>query len=468
MRFARFLPAFLALVTGGIFALLAAMLAVTTIEARSKADVARVLDLNAHQWADVDVNGLQVILGGFAPDEATRFRALRVAGGVVDSSRLIDMMNVQDRAPIKPPRFSVEILRNDEGISLIGLIPAAMDRETVVNSIRDVAGDTAVTDFLDTADYAAPPGWDNALAYGLSALAILPRSKISIAADRVELKAISDSVEEKRRLETQLSRTTPKGLIVAMAITAPRPVIAPYTLRFIIDAEGPRFDACSTSTPAGVNRILAAARKAGMRGKASCTIGLGVPSPKWDDAVATAIGRLAEMGGGSVTFSDADVTLIADETTAQSKFDRIVGELDAALPDAFSLHAVLPEPVVIDGTGEGDGPPEFIATKSPEGDVRLRGRIPNERTRIATEVFAQAQFGSRAISSAMVPGADGGHSPAHHDVISRRYLLDPLLDARIAGRDAYDNLNILNAGDARHHGDAVQGCSGVVLGKGPS
>ncbi len=401
MRFARFLPAFLALVTGGIFALLAAMLAVTTIEARSKADVARVLDLNAHQWADVDVNGLQVILGGFAPDEATRFRALRVAGGVVDSSRLIDMMNVQDRAPIKPPRFSVEILRNDEGISLIGLIPAAMDRETVVNSIRDIAGDTAVTDFLDTADYAAPPGWDNALAYGLSALAILPRSKISIAADRVELKAISDSVEEKRRLETQLSRTTPKGLIVAMAITAPRPVITPYTLRFIIDAEGPRFDACSTSTPAGVNRILAAARKAGMRGKASCTIGLGVPSPKWDDAVATAIGRLAEMGGGSVTFSDADVTLIADETTAQSKFDRIVGELDAALPDAFSLHAVLPEPVVIDGTGEGDGPPEFIATKSPEGDVRLRGRIPNERTRIATEVFAQAQFGSRAISSAM-------------------------------------------------------------------
>lgn len=402
MRFARFLPAFLALVTGGIFALLAAMLAVTTIEARSKADVARVLDLNAHQWADVDVNGLQVILGGFAPDEATRFRALRVAGGVVDSSRLIDMMNVQDRAPIKPPRFSVEILRNDEGISLIGLIPAAMDRETVVNSIRDVAGDTAVTDFLDTADYAAPPGWDNALAYGLSALAILPRSKISIAADRVELKAISDSVEEKRRLETQLSRTTPKGLIVAMAITAPRPVITPYTLRFIIDDDqGPRFDACSTSTPAGVNRILAAARKAGMRGKASCTIGLGVPSPKWDDAVATAIGRLVEIGGGSVTFSDADVTLIADETTAQSKFDRIVGELDAALPDAFSLHAVLPEPVVIDGTGEGDGPPEFVATKSPEGDVRLRGRIPNERTRIATEVFAQAQFGSRAISSAM-------------------------------------------------------------------
>ncbi len=385
MRIVQFLPAFIALALGYIFALLTAMLAVTAIENRSLSDVSRVLVLNGYSWTEVNVDGLQVVLSGFAPDEANRFRALGIAGTVVESSRVRDMMNVVDAAATKPPRFSIEILRNDDGISLIGLIPKSMDRETIVGAIQDIAEGAPVTDLLDIADYPEPDGWGSAVSYGLAALESLPRSKISIAADRVELKAISDSAEEKRRLESTLSRRAPSGLIVAIDISAPRPVITPYTLRFIIDGDGPRFDACSTFTQAGRNRILAAARGAGMEGKATCTIGLGIPSPTWDDAAIIAIGKLAEIGGGSVTFSDADVTFVAVETTTQDRFDQVVGELKADLPDAFSLHAILPEPVVIDGSGEGDGPPEFIATRSPEGDVRLRGRIPNERTRVATE-----------------------------------------------------------------------------------
>lgn len=386
---------------GYIIALLTAMLAVTTIENRSLSDVSRVLDLNGYGWTEVNVDGLQVVLSGFAPDEANRFRALGIAGTVVESSRVRDMMNVVDAAVTEPPRFSIEILRNDDGISLIGLIPGSVDRETIISAIQDIAEDATVTDLLDSADYPEPEGWGNALSYGLAALEKLPRSKISIAADRVELKAISDSTEEKRRLESDLSRRAPSGLIVAIDISAPRPVITPYTLRFIIDDEGPRFDACSTFTQAGRNKILAAARKVGMEGKATCTIGLGIPSPTWDDAVIVAIGKLAEIGGGSVTFSDADVTFVAMETTAQNKFDQVVGELKSDLPDAFSLHTILPEPVVIDGSGEGSGPPEFVATRSPEGDVRLRGRIPNERTRTATESVAKALFGSSTITDAM-------------------------------------------------------------------
>jgi len=401
MQAPRFMPVFIALVFGVIFALLGALLAVTTVESKSRTDVARVLELNGHGWADVTADGLQVILGGLAPDEGGRFRALSAAGAVIDASRLIDAMDVVDQAALKPPRFSIEILRNDDGISLIGLIPTGTDRETVVNAIRDIAQSAQVTDLLDTADFPEPEGWTVALEYGIGALAILPRSKISIGAGRVELKAISDSTDAKRQLESDLTRLAPDGLQVTMDISAPRPVISPYTLRFLIDSNGARFDACSTFTPAGRDKILTAATEAGLLGKATCTIGLGIPSPTWDDAVVIAIGKLKEIGGGSVTFSDADVTLIAADTTPQGKFDQIVGELKASLPDAFSLHAVLPEPVVIDGTGESAGPPEFIATKSPEGDVRLRGRIPDDRTRIATESYAQAQFGSQVVTAAM-------------------------------------------------------------------
>jgi len=401
MRLRSFLPALIALGLAAMLATMASVLAVSAIEKRSQQDVHRVLDLNGYSWVSVDIDGLQVILNGSAPDEATRFHALSIAGTVVDAARVIDMMDVADPEPIIPPRFSIEILRNDDGISLIGLIPATMDRDTTLARIQDLAGETSVTDLMEVADYPSPANWDKAVEYGLDALTRLPRSKISIAADRIDLKAISESNAEKRRLETDFARRAPDEIPVTIEITAPRPVITPFTLRFLIDERGARFDAGSTDTEEGRDRILHAASVAGLEGKASCTIGLGIPSPTWDDAVIVGIGKLAELGGGSITFSDADVTLVAPETTPQAMFDTVVGELTAALPDVFSLHAVLPEPVKIDGTGEGSGPPEFIATLSPEGEVQLRGRITDDRARVAAESFARAYFGSGQVTGSM-------------------------------------------------------------------
>lgn len=403
MRLAQFIPAIGALAAGGLIAFLAASFAASVVEDRSRDDVQRVLGLDGHDWVEVDTDGLQVMLSGFAPDEATRFRALSAAGTVVDAARVVDMMKVTQSDPIIPPRFSIEILRNDDGISLIGLVPADMDRETVINAIEDIAVNATVTDLLNTADFPTPDGWQDALSYGIAALGSLPRSKISISAGLVQLKAISGSIDEKRKLETELALRAPDTLKVAIEITAPRPVITPYTLRFLIDEQGARFDACSTDTEAGRDTILSAARKAGLEGKVSCTIGLGIPSHSWDAAVVTAISHLAKLGGGSVTFSDADVTLVALDTTPQQLFDRTMGELESELPELFSLHAVLPEPVRIDGTGdnEGSGPPEFVATRSPEGLVQLRGRVLDERTRIATESYARAQFGSTVVNGTM-------------------------------------------------------------------
>ena len=177
-------------------------------------------------------------------------------------------------------------------------------------------------------------------------------------------------------------------------------MIAPFTLRFIIEDDGPRFDACSADTDAARNRIVAAAREAGLEGIALCTVGLGVPSTRWAEAAEQVIRALKEIGQGSVTMSNADITLIASDTTPQEVFDRVVGELENDLPDVFALHSVLPEPVEIDGTGDSVTTPEFVATKSPEGLVQLRGRITDQRARDALESFAKARFGTANVSPA--------------------------------------------------------------------
>ncbi|KIC48132.1 OmpA family protein [Tateyamaria sp. ANG-S1] len=378
-----------------ILALVTANLSVQLIEESSEIGVRDALDDEGMTWAEVEADGLQVTLAGIAPTEAVRFAAISTAGRVVDAARVIDDMQVEAAAAIAPPRFSAELLRNDAGLSIIGLIPAATDRTAVIDRITAIAGNTPVTDLIEVADYPAPDGWDDALGFSLAAMERLPRAKVSVEAGRVSIRAITDSAEEKTNLEAQLNRAAPPGLRVALDIAAPRPVITPFTLRLVKDEAGTRFDACSADTEAARTRIVSAAMSAGLTGPGTCTVGMGVPSPKWSVAVEQAIGALNTLGTGSVTFSDADITLIAAEGTPQADFDRVVGELENALPPVFALYAKLPETV-----DPNQGPPEFVATLSPEGLVQLRGRISDENLRSLVDSYAQAAFGTDSVYTA--------------------------------------------------------------------
>lgn len=379
-----------------LLSLVAARFSVTVIEDGSREAVRTTLIREGLDWARVDADGLQVFLAGTAPSEASRFKALSVAGRIVDAARMIDQMLVEDSGNIAPPRFSVEILRNDQGISLIGLIPAATDRAALRADIADVAGEAKVVDLLETADYPPPESWGEALAFAVASLEKLPRSKVSVGAERVVITAMADSPAGKRSLKTELAADAPAGVSLALDISAPRPVIAPFTLRFLIEDGEARFDACSADTEAARATILEAAAEAGLAGGAACTIGLGVPSPKWARAASAAIAALAELGSGSVTITDADVSLVAARGTPQARFDTVVGELETALPELFALHAVLPEPP----EEEAGEVPEFLATLSPEGLVQIRGRVSSARLRKTATTFARARFASDAVHMA--------------------------------------------------------------------
>jgi len=404
MRLSSYLPAVVVLAGAGLLCLAVAMLSVSRIETNSYRTVERALLVNGHDWAEVTVDGLIVTMRGTAPDEATRFQALKAAGSVVDDSRVLDEMTVAASKAIAPPRFSIEMLRNDAGVSLIGLVPAAMDRTEMAREVGQLVSGASVTDLLESADYPVPGGWAQALNFALDVLGRLPRSKISVAADKVEITAVAESGAARRSLETDLNRKAPENVELVLHISAPRPVITPFTLRFVLDESGGRFDACTAHTQDGQARILAAAAAAGLQGQGTCVLGLGVPSPQWADAVTSAIEGLSTLGAGSLTFSDTDVSLIALESADQNLFDRVVGKMENDLPDVFTLTATKPEPVVIDGTGDPTslGPPEFIATLSPEGLLQLRGRVSDERQRLAVSGFAKARFPTAEVTPAML------------------------------------------------------------------
>ncbi|MBC6442717.1 MAG: OmpA family protein [Rhodobacteraceae bacterium] len=371
--------------------------AVTYLENETQTHVGSALLASGQNWATIRTDGLLVHLTGFAPDETARLRTIEVIGQMVDTRRLHDSTAVLQLSGIQAPRFSLEVLRNRDRISLIGLIPARAGRAGILGQAEEIVDGGIVTDMLESAEYAMPAGWQQNLDFGMTSLAALPRSKISITPENVRITAVAESSTEKAQVEQFLTRTKPGGTNLVMHISAPRPVISPFRFRMTMSEKEVRLLDCSADTDASRARILRAVAKAGLEGKGICNVGLGVPTTDWDVAVIQSIAAMRDLGGGTLTFTDSDISLVARNQVTQEVFDQVIGQLENELPQLFSLHAVLPPEALKGGDAAGQKKPEFSATLSPEGMVQLRGRVPNDLSKQSIEVYAKSLFGENDV-----------------------------------------------------------------------
>ena len=378
-------------------ALLSAALLAGTVERQTRADLETAFAEAGMPWVEVATDGMRVHLAGTAPDEPSRLAALRLAGGVVHTSRLRDTIEAANTAGTVAPVFRIEALRNNDRISVIGLVPYAQGEASIVERLTAIEPDMAVSDMLQSADHPVPAGWEAAVDYALGVLERLSVAQVSVTAGRIEVQALVDSAERRQRLETELRAAAPRGQVVMLELEAPRPVITPFAIRFVVDAEGARLEACSADSEADRDVILRAARAGGVTDRLSCTIGMGTPSPRWAQAVELGIGTLAELGEGTLAFSDADVTLSVAHAVAQEAFDRAVGRLETRLPEAFTLTALRLEPEP-GAEAEANGRPDLRATLDAEGAILIAGRLPDERIRRAVGAFARARFGSESVT----------------------------------------------------------------------
>ena len=374
----------------------AANLAVRGIEHVVARDAQTVLAEKGLVWAEVATDGLLLTLRGEADSEAARFRALTAVSTVVAAERVIDEIHVAATVEIAAPRFQMEILRNGLDISLIGLIPASLPTQSIVSRIEAIDPEISVVNMLETADHPIPFGWEMAADFGLRALALIPASKVSVSSDQVEISGLAGSERQRDQWREQLMRERPRGLIASINISAPRPVISPFTLRFVIDDGAARFDACAADSSEARAAILRAGRAAGAQGAIECVIGLGSPSPRWQVAASESIRTLTALGAGSVTLADMDISLLVPHTVSPEALDRAAAELEQRLPDVFSLQALRLPPDGADPARE-DEATEFVASLGEDGVVLLRGHLIDERSREAVQALARAEFGMNAV-----------------------------------------------------------------------
>lgn len=361
--------------------------AADVVEQQSRMQLEAAMQKAGRDWVSVESDGLQLLLTGTAPSEIDRFRAVADAAEIANPKRIIDEIEVAKKEILTVPEFRIELLRNDEGISLIGLVPASTDRQALIETLRENTAAPKISDLLESADYPAPPQWNEAVEFALRAAQLTPRAKISIEPDRVEIVAVTETRAEKGRLTAEFGRAQPDGIDLSMDISAPRPVITPFKLTFLIDDEGARFDACAASSEAGEQLILDAAISAGVTGTPGCTVALGAPSEKWSDAAVASIEAVAEIGHARVEMTGPEISLKAPADTDPGRFDKAIATLKDRLPPVFSLNAQQEQPENPD-----EGPVEFLATMSADGELSMRGRIAGDKMREAVHSLAQARF----------------------------------------------------------------------------
>jgi OOP family OmpA-OmpF porin len=232
-------------------------------------------------------------------------------GSVVDADRVVNNVDHPRDRRRPAPRFSLDMLRNGDGIQIIGLVPGENGGEEVAERIEAIADGAEVTDMVETADFPPPDTWISALGYGLRALRELPRSKVTVYADRVEVEAISDSAEQQAELLRSCSAASRPGS--RSCSTSPRRVRS--SRRSSCARFSTRRDCGSTTAPPTRRARRSASSPPRARRcrpeRSTAPSASACRAPAGPAAVDTGLAALVELGGGTLSFSDATVTLIA-------------------------------------------------------------------------------------------------------------------------------------------------------------
>ena len=348
-------------------------------------------------WLEVSTDGTRVIVSGFAPDEANRFIATSKISSIINSERIIDQIIVKKQITPSTIEYVLEILRDDNHISVIGFVPTNLQSKKLIVKLKVIAKDLEVRNLLEVSSFPITDAWKKTLDYAIASVELLPNSKISIAKEEIWISALSESIDDKIRIENQLTSLDPGFFKLHLDIQSPRPLIQPFSLRFTMDESGASLDKCSASDEYSKVVILSAMIKLGVDKESNCEIGIGVPAESWVDAVIIAATYVKEFEIASLTFENHNVSLVVSGNTGNDKFENIIDKLKKALPNEFQVGATL-QPVL---TKEIDNTNTFTVIKSLDGVVELKGFLNDHTAEIAVRSYASSIFGSININDSL-------------------------------------------------------------------
>ena len=151
-------------------------------------------------WAEVnlDQRGRDVMLGGDAPDEASRDQAIQVAQGIHGVRVVEHDINI---VPLKSPELSLETL--DGKVMLKGILPSQADIDSAAAAAGAAFGVDNITNELNVGERLKSSDWIGKLATFLPVLATFKSPALDINDDGNKVSGIARTEESKGELLQQ-------------------------------------------------------------------------------------------------------------------------------------------------------------------------------------------------------------------------------------------------------------------------
>ncbi len=185
----------------------------------------------------------------------------------------------------------------------------------------------------------------------------------------------------------------PQGVALETDIAAPRPVVAPFVVDFVLDETGARLASCTAETSEAAAQIITAARAAGLAGLRDCAVGLGAPSLDWPRVATLGIETVGALGGGRFAVTDTRATLTGPGSASPETLNAAGEMLAAHLPSGYELTTIMPPRMEARPGGAPVYAPRFEARLNADGSVELAGAVRDAGSQAAIASYTAALFG---------------------------------------------------------------------------
>ncbi|MFL2788102.1 MAG: hypothetical protein ACJZ8U_04045, partial [Paracoccaceae bacterium] len=188
-------------------------------------------------WLNISIDGTSVLVSGTAPNEAGRFKAITLVSSTINSALITDKIEIKKDIILPKLDYTLELLRDDDDITLLGFLPEAIKIEDLFFDLRTISDRVSINNLSETLNYATLPGWKTTLNFAVDSLRMLTNSKITLKENKILISALSDSFEQGEILRKKLNSLNPGFFELALDIESPRPLIQPFLFRLNRDGD---------------------------------------------------------------------------------------------------------------------------------------------------------------------------------------------------------------------------------------
>ena len=256
-------------------------------------------------WVEIAADGRQVVLSGQAETAGQRFQALALARKTVAIHNLSDQITVSETGAKTPAALTLQIFKTPKLIRAMGNVPSGPTEETLLAGLRDTAaGQVELKHFFTAAQRFPSETWLTAQQLGFEALAQIHRGEVTIAEDRVVVKALAKTEERRQELLTNLEQLSPAGLLYEVAVVAPNAAPEGYRFRAVKREGTLRVLACRVDSQMHLKALASALQAFDVTHGLPCLMNLADRPSGFDETIFLALDAVKPIRTATIHLAD--------------------------------------------------------------------------------------------------------------------------------------------------------------------